>query len=111
MPLPSGMGGVVFAIFISFTKPRDMDYYQGYDDGMYQARASRSTGLVGSMFRLFLSLAWGAFVYIPLLMVGYWITSQMSHLYSSEMFIKIPLTLMFAYLGFGLIYFLKGMLI
>ena len=78
---------------------------------MYQARASRSTGLVGFMFRLILSLAWGAFVYVPLLMVGYWVASQVSHLYSDEMFIKIPLTLVFAYLGFGLIYFLKGMLI
>lgn len=88
-----------------------MDYYQGYDDGIYQARASRSTGLVGFLFRLFLSLLWGAFVYIPLLMMGYWIASKMSHLYSDEMFIKIPLTLLLAYLGFGLIYLLKGILI
>ncbi|HYF68624.1 MAG TPA: hypothetical protein VD884_10830 [Ohtaekwangia sp.] len=88
-----------------------MDYYQGYDDGMYQARASRSIGLVGFLFRLFLSIVWGAFVYVPLLMLGYWIASKMSHLYSNEMFIKIPLTLLFAYLGFGLIYFLKGVLI
>jgi hypothetical protein len=88
-----------------------MDYYQGYDDGIYQARASRSTGLVGFLLRLFLSLAWGAFVYVPLLMLGYWIASNMSSLYSNEMLIKIPLTLLFAYLGFGLIYFLKGMLV
>src|SRR5688572_1206287 len=88
-----------------------MDYYQGYDDGIYQARVSRSTGLVGFLFRLFLSLVWGAFVYVPLLMLGYRIASEMSHLYSNEMFIKIPLTLLFAYLGFGLIYFLKGVLI
>jgi hypothetical protein len=88
-----------------------MDYYQGYDDGIYQARASRSTGLVGFLFRLFLSIVWGAFVYVPLLMLGYWIASNMSSLYSDEMLIKIPLTLLFAYMGFGLIYFLKGMLI
>lgn len=88
-----------------------MDYYQGYDDGMYQARASRGTGLIGFLFRLFLSFAWGAFVYVPLLMAGYWIASKMSHLYSNEMFIKISLTLVLAYLGFGLIYFLKGILI
>ena len=88
-----------------------MDYYQGYDDGIYQGRASRSTGLVGFLFRLVLSLVWGAFVYIPLLMLGYWIASNMSSLYSDEMLIKIPLTLLFAYMGFGLIYFLKGMLI
>ena len=88
-----------------------MDYYQGYDDGIYQARASRSTGLVGFLFRLFLSIVWGAFVYLPLLMLGYWIASNMSSLYSNEMLIKIPLTLLFAYVGFGLIYFLKGILI
>lgn len=88
-----------------------MDYYQGYDDGMYQARATRSIGLVGFLFRIFLSLVWGAFVYVPLLVLGYWIASRMSSLYSDEMIIKISLTLLFAYLGFGLIYFLKGILI
>lgn len=88
-----------------------MNYYQGYDDGMYQARATRCTGLVGFLFRIFLSLVWGAFVYIPLLILGYWIASSMSSLYSGEMIIKISLTLLFAYLGFGLIYFLKGILL
>lgn len=88
-----------------------MDYYQGYDDGMYQARATRSIGLVGFLFRILLSLVWGAFVYVPLLILGYWIASSMSSLYSDEMIIKISLTLLFAYLGFGLIYFLKGILI
>lgn len=88
-----------------------MDYYQGYDDGMYQARATRSTGLLGFLFRIFLSLVWGAFVCVPLLILGYWIATSMSSLYNGEMIIKIALTLFFAYLGFGLVYFLKGMLI
>lgn len=88
-----------------------MDYYQGYDDGMYHARATRSPGLVSFMFRLFLSLVWGAFVYIPLLMLGYWAANKMSSLYSDEMLIKVSLTFVFAYLGFGMIYFLKGILI
>ena len=88
-----------------------MDYYQGYDNGMYQARATRSTGLVGFLFRIFLSLVWGAFVHVPLLILGYWLASSMSSLYSDEMIIKISLALLFAYVGFGLVYFLKGMLI
>ena len=82
-----------------------MDYYQGYDDGMYQARSSRGTGLVGFLFRLVLSLVWGAFVYVPLLLLGYWIASRMSSLYSDEILIKISLTLVFAYLGFGFQFF------
>lgn len=110
--LPSGIGGVVFVIFMfTHTNLRIYVLYQEYDDGMYQAQVSRSAGFVGFMFRLFLSLAWGAFVYVPLVVVGYWVANQLGHLYSYEMFIKMPLTLVFAYVGFGLIYFLKGMLI
>lgn len=88
-----------------------MNYYQGYDDGMYQTRTTRSIGLVGFLFRLFFSLVWGAFVYIPLLMIGFWISEQMKDLYSNDLLIKISLTLLIAYLVFGMIYFAKGILI
>jgi hypothetical protein len=85
-----------------------MDYQQGDYDGIYQARGTRSVGLIGFVFRLFLSIVWGSFVYTPLLMLGYWAASKMSSFYTNETLIKIPLMLLVAYLVFALIYFMKG---
>lgn len=88
-----------------------MDYYQGYEDAMRQARASRTTGLAGIVFRLILSLIYGAFSYVPLLIAAYLIANKMSDLYSNDVFIKISLTVTIAYILFSFVYFLKGLLI
>jgi hypothetical protein len=88
-----------------------MDYYQGYEDAMRQARASRGSGLLGSIARLLISVLYSAFIYVPLLIFGYYLANQMSPLYSGDIFIKVALTLLIAYLLFASIYFLKGILI
>jgi len=88
-----------------------MDYYQGYEDAMRQASASRTTGLAGIVFRLILSLIYGAFIYVPLLIAAYLIANKMSDLYSDDVFIKISLTVTIAYILFSFVYFLKGLLI
>jgi hypothetical protein len=85
-----------------------MDYYQGYDDAMAQARVSRNTGFIG---RLILSILYAAFIYVPLLMLGYWTANKISTLYSNDMIIKFGLTIGFAYLFFAFVYFIKGLLI
>jgi len=88
-----------------------MDYYQGYDDAMRQTRVHRTAGLTGFILRLILSVLYGAFIYIPLLLVGYWMANKMNSLYSDDQIIKIVLTLACAYVVFSFIYFLKGLLI
>jgi hypothetical protein len=88
-----------------------MDYYQGYDDAMTQARVSRNTGLFGFIGRIIFSLLYAAFIYVPLLMLGYWTANTMSTVYSNDIIIKSGLTVGFAYLFFAFVYFMKGLLI
>lgn len=88
-----------------------MDYYQGYEDAMRQARVTRSTGLIGILFRTIVSISYSAFVYVPLLIFSYYIAGKLSSLYSNDLFIKIALTIIVAYLLFSFVYFLKGILI
>lgn len=88
-----------------------MDYYQGYEDAMRQVRVRRGTGVAGLVARLIFSVLYSAFVYAPLLILGYFVATRISHLYSSDLFIKCGLTITISYLLFALIYFLKGVLI
>jgi len=88
-----------------------MDYYQGYEDAMRQTRVGRSTGLIGFLFRMILSLVYAAFIYGPLLMLSYVIVQKMSALYSNDTYIKTGLTIVVCYLLFALIYLFKGALI
>ena len=88
-----------------------MDYYQGYEDAMRQARVRRGTGVAGFVTRLIFSVLYSAFVYAPLLILGYFVATRISHLYSNDLFIKCGLTITISYLLFALIYFLKGVLI
>lgn len=88
-----------------------MDYYQGYEDAMRQARVTRSTGLIGFFVRTIVSMTYSAFVYVPLLIFSYYIASKLSSLYSDDLIIKIGLTIIVAYLLFSFVYFLKGILI
>jgi hypothetical protein len=88
-----------------------MDYYQGYEDAMRQSRLSRTSGLAAMVLRLILSLSYGAFIYVPLLIVGYLIATKLSAFYSNDGFVKVGLTLAIAYLLFSFVYFLKGFLI
>ena len=88
-----------------------MDYYQGYEDAMRQVRVRRGTGVAGFVTRLIFSVLYSAFVYAPLLMLGYFAATRTSHLYSNDLFIKCGLTITISYLLFALIYFLKGILI
>lgn len=88
-----------------------MDYYQGYEDAMRQRQVRRSTGLIGWLFRIALSIVYGAFIYAPLLLLSYMLVKEMAPLYSDDVFVKIGLTMIVCYLLFSLIYFLKGVLI
>lgn len=88
-----------------------MDYYQGYEDAMRQARISRTNGLIGFVLRLMFSLAYSAFIYVPLLILSFYLAQSFSSFYSNDIYIKIGLTVIIAYLLFGFIYFLKGVLI
>jgi hypothetical protein len=88
-----------------------MDYYQGYDDAMRQARVTRTTGLAGFLLRAIISLLYSGFIYVPLILLGYWASNKMSALYSNDAFIKVGLTIAWAYLFFALVYMLKGILI
>jgi hypothetical protein len=82
-----------------------MDYYQGYEDAMRQARVRRNSGLI------VISILYGAFIYVPLLLFGYWLANKISPLYSSDTIIRFALTSIFAFLSFAIIYFIKGLLI
>jgi hypothetical protein len=88
-----------------------MDYYQGYEDAMRQSRVRRSIGLAGFVTRLIFSLLYSAFVYIPLLVLSYYLATRISDSYSNDLFIKSGLTILICYLLFATIYFLKGLLI
>lgn len=88
-----------------------MDYYQGYDDAMRQARVTRTNGLAGFLFRIIISVLYSAFIYVPLILLGYWAANKMSALYSNDGFIKVGLTIAWAYLFFAFVYVLKGVLI
>lgn len=88
-----------------------MDYYQGYEDAIRQARVSRTSGLIGFIARTIFSILYGAFVYVPLFLVGYWLANKMTSLYSGDIVIKIGLTVAWAYVSFAFVYFLKGVLI
>lgn len=88
-----------------------MDYYQGYEDAMRQVRVRRGTGVAGFVTRLIFSVLYSAFVYAPLLILGYIVATRISHLYSNDLLIKCGLTIIISYLLFALIYFLKGVLI
>lgn len=88
-----------------------MDYYQGYEDAMGQARASRTSGLVGLVVRMSLSLFYGAFIYVPLLIIAYLLADKLSTYYSSDVYIKIAFTLTLGYFLFATVYFHKGLLI
>jgi hypothetical protein len=90
---------------------KGMDYYQGYEDAMRQARACRTTGLIGFIVRIILSLIYCAFIYVPLIMLAYWAANKMSALYSNDVLIKFGLSLGLAYLLFAFIYLVKGLLI
>ena len=80
---------------------------------MRQSRARRGTGVAGFVTGLIFSVLYSAFVYAPLLILGYFvaIATRVSHLYSNDLFIKCGLTIIISYLLFALIYFLKGALI
>lgn len=88
-----------------------MDYYQGYEDAMRQARVNRSSGLIGFLLRSIMSIFYSAFVYVPLLMMGYFMATALSRFYSSDVFIKMGLTMALSYLLFSFIYFIKGVMI
>jgi hypothetical protein len=88
-----------------------MDYYQGYDDAMRQARVTRSAGLLGFVVRTIVSILYSAFVYVPLLILSYVLAESMSDFYSNDVYIKIGLAIVICYLIFSAIYFLKGILI
>ena len=88
-----------------------MDYYQGYEDAMRQSRVRLGTGAAGLVTRLIFSVLYSAFVYAPLLILGYFVATGISHLYSNDLFIMCGLTVTISYLLFALIYFLKGVLI
>lgn len=78
---------------------------------MRQARVRRGTGAAGFVTRLIFSVLYSAFVYAPLLILGYFVATGISQLYSNDLFIKCGLTIIISYLLFALIYFLKGILI
>jgi len=88
-----------------------MDYYQGYEDAMRQARATRSTGLTSIFIGTLFSILYSAFVYLPLLILSYIIANKIHWLYSNDIFIKIGLTVACFYLMLSFIYFLKGAVI
>jgi hypothetical protein len=88
-----------------------MDYYQGYEDAMRQSRVRRGIGLTRFVTRLIFSLLYSAFVYIPLLVLSYYLATRISDSYSNDLFIKSGLTILICYLLFAFIYFLKGLLI
>lgn len=88
-----------------------MDYYQGYEDAMRQARVTRSAGLLGFVIRMIISVLYSAFIYVPLIVLSYFLVSKISALYSNDVYIKVGLTAIVAYLLFSLVYFLKGILI
>ncbi|MBT1705559.1 hypothetical protein [Chryseosolibacter indicus] len=88
-----------------------MDYYQGYEDAMRQARVSHSAGLLGFVIRTIISILYSAFVYAPLLIFSYFLVNKMSALYSNDVYIKVGLTVIVAYFLFSFVYLLKGVLI
>jgi hypothetical protein len=88
-----------------------MDYYQGYEDAIRQTKVTRSTGLIGFFIRTIISVLYSAFVYVPLIMLSYFVANKLSGLYSNDIYIKIGLTVITGYLLFSFIYFLKGILI
>ncbi len=88
-----------------------MDYYQGYEDAIRQARVTRSTGLMSFLIRAVISILYGAFVYVPLLILGYFLASRMSTLYSDDLYVKMGLVMIIGYLLFSFVYFLKGVMI
>jgi hypothetical protein len=88
-----------------------MDYYQGYEDAMRQARITRGAGLLGFFIRTIISILYSAFVYVPLLAFSYSLVTKISPLYSNDIYIKVGLTGIVAYLLFSFVYFLKGVLI
>lgn len=77
---------------------------------MRQVRVRRGT-VAGFVTRLIFSVLYSAFVYAPLLILGYFVATRISHLYSNDLFIKCGLTIIISYFLFALIYFLKGILI
>jgi hypothetical protein len=88
-----------------------MDYHQGYEDAMRQARVSRGAGLLGFLIRTIISILYSAFVYVPVVAFSYFLVTKISALYSNDIYIKVGLTAIVAYLLFSFIYFLKGVLI
>jgi hypothetical protein len=88
-----------------------MDYFQGYEDAMRQARVTRNTGLLSFLFRIIISFLYNAFIYVPLLALSYLLVNKMSFLYNNDIIIKSGLTVIICYLLFAFICFLKGILI
>lgn len=94
---------------MNYQQGYDDGVQQGYDEGIQQARSSHSAGI--PILLVLAMILWKAFVYAPLLLAGYWLANMMSAMYGDGWFIKSLLTLVFAVLAAGIIYFFKGMLI
>ena len=66
-----------------------MDYYQGYEDAMRQARISRTNGLIGFVLRLMFSLAYSTFIYVPLLILSFYLAQAFFSFYSNDIYSKV----------------------
>jgi hypothetical protein len=89
-----------------------MEYYEGYYDGLRQRRTGLIRGLLFSyLFRTVITLIYLGVVYLPLLLIGYWIADKLAQTYSNTFFVKIALIFIIAYALYAVLYFLKGMLI
>ena len=78
---------------------------------MRQTRVTRSIGLIAFLIKCLVSIIYNAFAYVPLITLSYYIAKAFSSLYSNDIFIKMGLTIIVAYLLISLVYFLKGILI
>ena len=78
---------------------------------MRQSRVRRGIGLTGFVARLIFSILYSTFIYIPLLVLSYFIATRIYDSYSNDLLITSGLTILICYLLFALIYFLKGLLI
>ena len=89
-----------------------MEYYQGYQDGYWQAKSNaRYHAVGGSLIQIIFTAMHFGVVLLPLLWIAFASAESVKHTYSNDTTIKIALIALFTYLMYSLLFLLKGIII
>lgn len=89
-----------------------MEYYQGYQDGYWQAKSNaRYHAVGGSLIHIIFTVIHLGVVLLPLLWIAFSTAEAIKHTYSNDTVIKIALIAFFTYLMYSMLFLLKGIII